>query len=42
MVVQGLAQGPGNMQLRAIVADVADRQRLEAGVDRAGLPLAPN
>lgn len=36
-VAQGLAQGSGNLMLRAIVADVADKQRLEAGEDRTGL-----
>ncbi|WP_374653883.1 MFS transporter [Phenylobacterium sp.] len=36
-VAQGLAQGSGNLMLRAMVADVADKQRLETGVDRTGL-----
>ncbi len=36
-IAQGLTQGSGNLMLRAIVADVADKQRLESGVDRAGL-----
>jgi len=36
-MMQGLAQGAGNLMLRAIVADVADDQRLRTGVDRAGL-----
>jgi glycoside/pentoside/hexuronide:cation symporter, GPH family len=34
---QGLAQGSGNLMLRAIVADVADAHRLETGHDRVGL-----
>jgi Na+/melibiose symporter-like transporter len=34
---QGLAQGSGNLMLRAIVADVADKHRLESGEDRTGL-----
>lgn len=34
---QGLAQGSGNLMLRAIVADVADKQRLEFGQESAGL-----
>lgn len=36
-VAQGLAQGSGNLMLRAIVADVADHHRLETGHDRLGL-----
>ncbi|MCI3182302.1 sodium:melibiose symporter [Caulobacter sp. CCUG 60055] len=36
-VAQGLAQGSGNLMLRAIVSDVADKQRLETGEDRTGL-----
>jgi GPH family glycoside/pentoside/hexuronide:cation symporter len=36
-IAQGLAQGSGNQMLRAIVADVADKHRLETGVDRAAL-----
>ncbi len=36
-VAQGLAQGSGNLMLRAIVADVADHHRLKSGVDRTGL-----
>ncbi|MBU1378333.1 MAG: MFS transporter [Alphaproteobacteria bacterium] len=36
-VAQGLAQGSGNLMLRAIVADVADKQRLETGETRTGL-----
>lgn len=34
---QGLAQGSGNLMLRAIVADVADKHRLETGEDHTGL-----
>ncbi|MFM7027635.1 MAG: MFS transporter [Chakrabartia sp.] len=36
-VAQGLAQGSGNLMLRAIVADVADHHRLHTGHDRIGL-----
>lgn len=36
-VAQGLAQGSGNLMLRAIVADVADHHRLTTGHDRIGL-----
>jgi Na+/melibiose symporter-like transporter len=36
-ISQGLAQGSGNLMLRAIVADLADKHRLETGVDRTGL-----
>lgn len=36
-VAQGLAQGSGNLMLRAIVADVADYHRLKTGHDRIGL-----
>ena len=36
-IAQGLAQGSGNLMLRAIVADIADKQRLETGEDRTGL-----
>lgn len=36
-VAQGLAQGSGNLMLRAIVADVADLHRLETGEERSGL-----
>jgi len=36
-IAQGLAQGSGNLMLRAIVADVADKQRLETGEERTGL-----
>ena len=34
---QGLAQGSGNLMLRAIVADIADKHRLEYKEDRTGL-----
>ena len=36
-IVQGLAQGSGNLMLRSMVADIADKQRLESGEDRTGL-----
>lgn len=36
-LAQGLAQGSGNLMLRAIVADVADKHQLETGENRAGL-----
>ncbi|MDP1618108.1 MFS transporter [Phenylobacterium sp.] len=36
-IAQGLAQGSGNLMLRAIVSDIADKQKLETGEDRAGL-----
>jgi Na+/melibiose symporter-like transporter len=36
-IAQGLAQGSGNLMLRAMVSDVADKQRLESGQDRTGL-----
>ena len=36
-VAQGLAQGSGNLMLRAMVADLADKQRLESGQERSGL-----
>lgn len=36
-LAQGLAQGSGNLMLRSIVADVADRHRLETGANRTGL-----
>jgi GPH family glycoside/pentoside/hexuronide:cation symporter len=36
-VAQGLAQGSGNLMLRSIVADVADKHRLETGEERTGL-----
>jgi Na+/melibiose symporter-like transporter len=36
-IAQGLAQSSGNLMLRSMVADVADRHRLETGSDRAAL-----
>lgn len=36
-VAQGLAQGSGNLMLRAMVADVADAHRLRTGQDRTAL-----
>jgi Na+/melibiose symporter-like transporter len=36
-LAQGLAQGSGNLMLRAIVADIADKHRLDSGEDRTGL-----
>jgi Na+/melibiose symporter-like transporter len=36
-IVQGLAQGSGNLMLRSMVADVADWHRLQTGEDRTGL-----
>ncbi len=39
-IAQGLAQGSGNLMLRAMVSDLADRQRLESGRDRTGLLFA--
>lgn len=36
-VAQGITQGSGNLMLRAIIADVADKQRLDSGADRTGL-----
>ena len=36
-VAQGLAQGSGNLMLRAITGDLADRHRLQTGVNRTGL-----
>jgi Na+/melibiose symporter-like transporter len=36
-VAQGLAQSSGNLMLRAAVADIADKQRLETGHDRTAL-----
>lgn len=34
---QGLTQGSGNIMLRSMVADVADKQRADTGEERAGL-----
>jgi GPH family glycoside/pentoside/hexuronide:cation symporter len=36
-IAQGLAQGSGNLMLRAMVADIADKHRLETGEDRTAL-----
>lgn len=36
-IAQGLAQGSGNLMLRSIVSDVADKHRLETGEERTGL-----
>jgi Na+/melibiose symporter-like transporter len=36
-VAQGLAQGSGNLMLRAMVADIADLHRAETGEERTGL-----
>jgi Na+/melibiose symporter-like transporter len=36
-IAQGLAQNSGNLMLRAMVADVADLQKLHSGEERAGL-----
>ena len=36
-VAQGLSQGSGNLMLRAMVADLADRQRLESGQECSGV-----
>lgn len=36
-VAQGLAQGSGNLMLRAMVADIADKHRYETGEERTGL-----
>jgi glycoside/pentoside/hexuronide:cation symporter, GPH family len=37
VIAQGLTQGAGNLMLRALIYDVADRHREAAGVERAGL-----
>lgn len=39
-VAQGLSQGSGNLMLRSIVADLADRQRLNSGQAPTGLMFA--
>ncbi len=39
-IAQGLSQGSGNLMLRAMVADLADRQRLESGEECAGVLFA--
>lgn len=36
-LAQGLTQGSGNIMLRSMVADVADKHRAETGEERAGL-----
>lgn len=36
-LAQGLTQSSGNLMLRAMVADIADKHRLETGEERAGL-----
>ncbi|PHY18810.1 MFS transporter [Caulobacter sp. BP25] len=36
-IAQGLTANSGNLMLRAMVSDVADKQRLETGGDRTGL-----
>jgi Na+/melibiose symporter-like transporter len=36
-VMQGLAQGSGNLMLRAIVSDIADDHRLKTGKEQSGL-----
>jgi Na+/melibiose symporter-like transporter len=36
-LAQGLTQSSGNLMLRSMVADVADRDRLQSGEDRTGL-----
>ncbi len=36
-IAQGFAQGSGNLMLRSMVADAADRHRLETGQDRSAL-----
>lgn len=36
-LLQGLSQGSGNLMLRSMVADIADKHRAESGEDRVGL-----
>jgi len=36
-VAQGLSQGSGNLMLRSMVADIADKHRYETGEERTGL-----
>jgi Na+/melibiose symporter-like transporter len=36
-LLQGLSQGSGNLMLRSMVADIADKHRAETGEDRVGL-----
>jgi len=36
-LAQGLAQGSGNLMLRSMVADIADKHRLDTGEERSGL-----
>jgi Na+/melibiose symporter-like transporter len=36
-VAQGLVQGSGNLMLRSMVADIADKHRLDTGEDRSAL-----
>ncbi|MBB4639822.1 MFS transporter [Rhizorhapis suberifaciens] len=36
-IAQGFAQGSGNLMLRSMVADIADKHRLETGEDRTAL-----
>jgi Na+/melibiose symporter-like transporter len=37
IVGQGLTQGSGNLMLRSMIYDVADRHRESSGIERAGL-----
>ncbi|MFT4053642.1 MAG: MFS transporter [Novosphingobium sp.] len=37
VIAQGLTQGSGNLMLRAMIYDLADRHRTESGIERAGL-----
>jgi len=37
VIAQGLTQGSGNLMLRAMIYDVADRHREKSGIERAGL-----